>query len=135
MSTSPTILAALEDLTDDALWGPLEGDGPAVAALESARRTVENTLSNLDLFEQEIPIRLRLAEISEEESLKQTLAYITRKRSALKFLRLIENRQSTMRGATVKQLRHAITAHQHEAEQAGDQPTEYDLELWEQVAA
>lgn len=132
---SPTITTALEDLTDDTLWVPLQSDGRAVAALEAARNTTVNTLANLDMFGQEIPIRLSLAEITTEDSAHQTLALIGRKRSALKFLRLIENRQANMRGATVTQLRQAIADHQADAEESGDQPTEYDMALWEQVAA
>lgn len=119
------------DLTDDVVWDELTKTGEASAYLEDARKTVQNTLAQIDISRTENNLQLELKTITKQDKARRDLELLEKKRKALTFLNLVEKRQRKVHTANTKQLRSAIYTHRQRTLGDDYEPTEADTWLWQ----
>lgn len=115
-------------LKDDSFWETVPGV-EARLICESARKSVQLELSLLeqDKFDYKAIPR-------EPEEFRAAMSeFGARRRRALVFLNLVEQRQSALRLRKIREVEWAVVAHRQRTLRDDIEPTQHDIELWELV--
>ena len=126
--------AAMGDLTNDILWASLDEKGLARDALLEARKMAEHTLAQISLTEQELGLQLQLGKVTPDYAAARTLETISKRRGTLKFVRLLDSRQSKIVQRHRNELQSAIHIHKSATLQDELEPSSFDTDLWETIS-